>query len=352
MIRMRKTSAHRILVWFSLPGLLCGQAVPQQQTPLQGGQGTGTAQTTPGAVQQNPDLDLLRPNYVLRPGDQIMLRAFEMPDISERPFRIDGDGFINLPELGKVKAGGITVENLEKSLMELLKKFVRQPQVTVTVVQFSSEPVFFVGAFKAPGIYPLQGRRTLVEMMSAIGGLQPGASRRIKLTRRKEYGDIPLPNKVPAPDGSGASVEINMASLRDNLNPAEDIILQPFDVISVERAELVYVTGEVGKAGGFDLLDRDSMSVIQALTLAGGTGPEANTKTAWILRPISNTSKRAQIPIDLQRILRGQDSDRPLLPNDVLYVPKTSGLKRNWKTLLILLPAAVSVATITILITR
>jgi polysaccharide export outer membrane protein len=189
-------------------------------------------------------------------------------------------------------------------------------------------------------------------MMSAIGGLQPGASRRIKLTRRKEYGDIPLPNAVPAPDGSGASVEINMASLRDNLNPAEDIILQPFDAISVERAELVYVTGEVGKAGGFDLVDRDSMSVIQALTLAGGTGPDANTKMAWILRPISNTSKRAQIPLDLQRILKGQDLDRPLLPNDVLYVPRASGLKGHWKTLLVLIPVAVSIATITVLVTR
>jgi polysaccharide export outer membrane protein len=350
---MRKIFPHGMLIWLSLlQGLVCLQAPAQQQPPPQ--QGAGAPQNVQApSPQQNPDLELLRPNYVLRPGDQIMLRAFEMPDISERPFRIDGDGFINLPELGKVKAGGITVESLEASLMELLKKFVRQPQVTVTVVQFSSEPIFFVGAFKSPGIYPLQGRRTLVEMMSAIGGLQPGASRRIKLTRRKEYGDIPLPTAVPAPDGSTASVEINMASLRDNLNPAEDIVLEPFDVISVERAELVYVTGEVGHTGGFDLLDRDSMSVIQALTLAGGTGPEANTKTAWILRPISNTSQRAQITIDLQRILSGQDHDRPLLPNDVLYVPKRSGLKRNLgRTLLIVIPVAVSIASIAVLVTR
>lgn len=349
---MSKTSAYRVLAWLGIQGLLWSQALPQQQqSPAQGGQ--GAAQTTPATPRQNPDLDLLRPNYVLHPGDQIMLRAFEMPDISERPFRIDGDGFINLPELGKVKAGGITVENLEATLLEMLKKYVRQPQVTVTVVQFSSEPVFFVGAFKAPGIYPLQGRRTLVEMMSAIGGLQPGAARRIKVTRRKEYGDIPLPNAVPAPDGSGASVEINMASLRDNLNPAEDIVLDPFDVISVERAELVYVTGEVAHTGGFDLLDRDSMSVIQALTLAGGIGPEANQKTAWILRPVSNTSQRAQIVINLQRILKGQDLDRPLLANDVLYIPKASAVKRNLgRTLMILVPVAAALTSILIYATR
>lgn len=352
---MSKIPTHCILVWFSLQGFLSAQvpALAQQQPPLQAGQGIGTTPAVQAGVQPNPDVELLRPNYVLRPGDQIMLRAFEMPDLSERPFRIDGDGFISLPELGKVKAGGITVENLEASLIELLKKYVRQPQVTVTVVQFASEPVFFVGAFKAPGIYSLQGRRTLVEMMSAIGGLQPGAARRIKLTRRKEYGDIPLPNAVPSPDGNGASVEIAMASLRDNLNPAEDIVLQPFDVISVERAELIYVAGSVTRTGGFDLLDRDSMSVIQALTLAGGTAPDANSKTAWILRPISNTSRRTQITINLQRILKGQDTDRPLLANDVLYIPKASGLKRNLgRTLLIVLPSAAAIAGITIAATR
>jgi polysaccharide export outer membrane protein len=350
---MRKIPTFCILAGLSLQGLLWGQPPATQQSQAQGAQSTTTSQTSPATPPQSPDVELLRPNYVLRPGDQIMLRAFEMPDISERPFRIDGDGFINLPELGKVKAGGITVENLEASLMELLKKFVRQPQVTVTVVQFASEPVFFVGAFKVPGIYPLQGRRTLVEMMSAIGGLQPGAARRIKVTRRKEYGDIPLPNAVPAADGSASSVEINMASLRDNLNPAEDILLQPFDVISVERAELVYVAGEVGHAGGFDLLDRDSMSVVQALSLAGGVAPDGNQKTAWILRPVSNSSQRTQIMLNLQRILKGQDNDRPLLANDVLFVPKVSGLKRNLgRTLLIVLPTAAAIASITIAATR
>jgi polysaccharide export outer membrane protein len=189
-------------------------------------------------------------------------------------------------------------------------------------------------------------------MMSAIGGLQPGAARRIKLARRKEYGEIPLPNVVPAPDGSGASVEINMASLRDNLNPAEDIVLQPFDVVSVERAELVYVAGEVGHTGGFDLLDRDSMSVIQALTLAGGMGPDANQKQAWILRPISNSDRRAQIAINLQRVLKGEDADRPLLANDVLYVPK-AGLKRHvGRALICVLPAAVSIASLVVVLTR
>jgi polysaccharide export outer membrane protein len=252
-----------------------------------------------------------------------------------------------------VKCGGVTVERFEADLLEVLRKYVRQPQVTVTVVQFSSEPVFFVGAFKAPGIYPLEGRRTLVEMMSSVGGLLPTASRRIKLTRRKEYGEIPLASAVTAPDGNASTLEINMASLRDNVNPAEDIVLQPFDVVSVERAEMVYVTGEVARVGAFELQERDSISIIQALTLAGGLGPSADVKTARILRPVTNTSRRAEIQLDLKQILAGHQSDQPLLPNDVLYIPKKSGLKGNLgKTMLIVLPVAASITSIAILVTR
>jgi polysaccharide export outer membrane protein len=309
------------------------------------------------AQQIQPELpgtaDRLRAGYTLRVGDQIMLRAFEMDEISQTPFRIEGDGLINLPILGRVRAAGLTVEGLESSLVELMKRYVRVPQVTVTVVGFSSEPIFFEGAFVHPGIYPLEGRRTLVEMISSIGGLQPNAARRIKVTRRKEIGDIPLSNAITATDGSVSSVEINMASLRDNVNPAEDIVLQPFDVISVERAEMVYVTGEVGKVGGVELQERDSISVIQALTLAGGVTSNAQPKTARILRPVTNTSRRAEIPLALDQIMAGKESDRPLLPNDVLYIPKKSGIKQNTgKILTIGLPLVLSVTGIAIAATR
>ena len=95
------------------------------------------------------------------------------------------------------------------------------------------------------------------------------------------------------------------------------------------------------------------MSVIQALTLAGGLAPDADPKTARILRPIMDTSRRAEIPLNLQRVLQGRDSDPPLLANDVLYVPKAPALKRNaGRLLLILIPTAVSIASIVIAVTR
>ena len=183
----------------------------------------------------------------------------------------------------------------------------------------------------------------MTEMMAAVGGLMPNASRRIKVTRRKEFGEIPLSRAVSAPDGSSSSVEINIARLRDNLNPAEDILLQPFDVISVERSELVYVTGEVGKVAALELQEKDSMSVIQALSQAGGLTSRANSKRAFILRPVLNTSRRAEIPLNLKRILSAEDADVPLLPNDVLYVPKHGGI--SGQSMLYILPVAVSLVT-------
>ncbi len=311
------------------------QAQPPAATP---------AATTVPAV---PSGDNLRPSYVLAPGDQILIRAFEMDEIGDRPVMVDGDGNINVPVLGLVPVSGLTVSQLETKLVALLRKYVKEPRVTISITQFRSEPVFFVGAFQKPGIYPLQGRRTLVEMLSAIGGLQPNASRFIKVARRKEVGPIPLPNAVDTPDGKGSSVRISLGSLRDNVNPAEDIVLQPFDVVTVEKAELIYVNGAIGKVGGIDLLEKDSMSVSQLVSLAGGLAPGAQGTRAWILRPVLNTDKRAEIPLNLTRIFDGKDADFPVLPNDLLYIPQKKGFKQSFgKGLLVALPIAISLAVV------
>jgi polysaccharide biosynthesis/export protein len=324
-------------------GILLPCAMAQQQ-PAPGGVQqpvTGIPQQPVTGIPQQPGnipqagnaIDTLRPTYVLSSGDQIMLRAYQMEEISDRPYRIDSDGNISLPVLGAVHAGGLTVEQLEASLLVRLRAYVQNPQVTVNVVQYRSEPVFFVGVFRAPGIYPLQGRRTLVEMLTSIGGLQPNASHRIKVTRRTEYGPLPLSNATEGPDGKTTVAEISMGSLRENVNPAEDIVLQPFDVISVERAEMVYVNGEVNKVGGIELGERDSISLVQLITLSGGLGKDAAPEKALVLRPVLNTSRRAEIPVDLKKVLTGKASDFPLLPNDLLYVPRGHSTKTVLKTI-------------------
>jgi polysaccharide export outer membrane protein len=310
------------------------------------------AQTPPAPAPQLTDVasDKLRPTYVLGPGDQVTIHAFEVEEIGDRPFRIDSEGDINLPVLGKVHPGGLTVEQFEAALTQRLKVIVKDPQVVVNVAQFRSEPVFFSGAFKAPGVYALQGRRTLVEMLASIGGTSPNASHRIKVSRQMEFGRIPLTNAVVQPDGKVSTVEISMESLTGNISPPEDIVLQPYDHISVERSELVYANGEFNKVGGIELGERDSISITQLISMAGGLTKDAAPDKATILRPVLDTSRRAEIPVDLKKIFSGRDADSRLLPNDVLYVPP-SRHKINW-TNTTLVAAPVLTTLLYILATR
>jgi polysaccharide export outer membrane protein len=289
------------------------------------------AQVPQGAAQNPPPnpaqaINTVRPDYELGPNDQILIGVPEAEELNNRPFRIDADGFINIGALGigRVRAAGMTVRALEGDLTTRLRDYIRDPHLTITVVQFRSEPVFFLGAFRTPGIYPLQGGRTLVEMLALVGGMQPNASRRIKITRRSEYGPISLPNAVQDPQGKGSTVEISLDSLTNNVNPEEDIILKAYDVVSAELAQPVYVNGEVAKPSAIALGDQPSISVIQALTQAGGLTQAANRGKVRVLRPILGSSRRAEIDIDLNRVYSGKDNDFPLLPNDVLYVTRDS----------------------------
>lgn len=306
---------------------------------------TGRAPATPAGQAEGVETQRqIRPNYVLGVNDQIMIRAFEVEEISDKPFRIDQDGTVNLPLVGKVKLAGLSVTDAEQELVKQLKRYVREPQVTISIVQFRSEPVFFVGAFKSPGIYTLQNGRTLLEMMTAVGGLQPNSSRRIRIERRLENGVIPLPNAVVDEARKISRAEINLASLQQSINPAEDLVLQPYDVLNVDRAEMVYVSGGLARSGGFELGERDSMSVTQVVSLSGGWSPGAKPKQALILRPVMDTTRRAAIPVDLTQVFSGQANDIPLQANDVLFVPppQPSNTGRLW---MYLSPLATAAAT-------
>jgi len=298
------------------------QATQTGQQNLQGAVFAG--QQAPQTANPAQLSDSVRPDYTLGPSDQILIRVPQSDEINERPFRVDTDGFINLPVIGRIRAGGLTVQELEADITTRLREFIREPLVSITVTQFRSEPVFLTGAFRTPGIYTLQGRRTLVEMLTAAGGLAPNASHRIKVSRRAEYGPIDLPNAVEDPDKKTSSVEISLESLTQNINPEEDIVLQPFDVVNVDRAERVYVVGEVAKVAPIELAERASISILQALSEAGGFTQFASRDKVRVLRPILGTNRRAEIEIDLKRVLEGKDIDFPLLPNDALVVTRSS----------------------------
>jgi polysaccharide export outer membrane protein len=261
--------------------------------------------------------------YVLGADDQITIQALEAEEISNKPVRIDADGYITLPLLGRVHAGGLTVGQLEAEMTARLKTYIQEPQVSVNITEFRSQPVSVIGQVKNPGVQQLQGRKTLVEVLSLAGGLQPDAGHSVKITRRPEWGPIPLPNATKEPGGNFSIAEVSLKRIMEAKNPEENILIQPNDVISVPRAEMVYVIGEVKKPGGFILSDRKTVSVLQALSLAEGLELNASAKNAKIIRE-SATSNRTEIPLNLKDVLAGKSTDIPMYPDDILFVPNSS----------------------------
>lgn len=285
------------------------------------------------AAAQQPAVTVEKPDsgYVLGPDDQIVIHAIDSPEISDKPFLIGMNGNITLPLLGRIQAGGLTVEQLEAALNARLKQYVKEPQVSVSVAEFRSQPVSIFGAVTKPGVIQLRGHKTLYEALSMAGG--PGAGgptetmgSSLTLTRRRENGDIPLPGAKIDPTGQFSTVELNVHDILDGNNPAANIEMKPNDTISVSEAnsKMIYVVGDVEHGGSFSLGGRDTLSVLKALSLAGGLGRTARPDKARIIRGSSDGAKPQEIAVNIKQIFSGKAEDISLQPQDVLVVPTSS----------------------------
>lgn len=277
------------------------------------------AGTSSGGIDRAPAQ--IRSSYVLGPDDQITIRVTAAEEIVPEPIRIDMSGYIRLPMAGRVRAAGLTVEDLETELVSRLKNYILDPQVTVNINEFRSQPVSVLGAVKTPGVQQLQGRKTLFEMLSLAGGLDANAGPKVKITRGLEWGRLPLKDAVTDPTGKFSIAEVSVKSILDAKNPEQNIVIKPYDVISVPRAEIVYVTGQVMKSGGFVLNEHESITVLQALSLAGGLDRAASPKHSRILRASNTNETRTEMAVDVAKILDGRAKDVPLRADDILFIP-------------------------------
>ena len=280
---------------------------------------------SPAAAARKPPAD----DNVLSPDDQILIRAANVPDISEKPIRLDSTGYINMPMVGRVKAGGLTVQQLEAELTGRLKTYLETPEVAVSVMEVHSQPVSVIGEVATPGVQQVHGDKTLVEVLSMAGGPRQDAGPVIRITRRLEWGQVPLPGARNDATGNFSVAETPLKSLLDASNPETNILVRPDDVISVPRAEVttIYVVGEVGKPGPIVLTDTQTMSILQAISSSGGILHTAAARHSKILRPIMGGPRRAELPVDINRVFAGKENDVPLLAGDILLVPG-SGAKR------------------------
>ncbi len=260
-------------------------------------------------------------SYVLGPNDQISVRVLHLEEIASQPLRIDMQGYINLALAGRIHAGGLTVESLENAIAERLKSYLLNPTVSVTIVEYHSQPISILGAVNKPGVQQLQGRLRLFEALSLADGLRPDAGDQIKITRRKEWGALPLQGTITDSTGEYTIGSVSTKSVMDAANPEENIELKPNDVISVPKAKLVYVVGSVRRPGGFALNEKDTISVLQAISLAEGLEKSASAGKAVILRNGSGSAHGAEEPINVQKILSGKSQDMQLKANDILFIP-------------------------------
>lgn len=314
----RKLSILSGLVLFAWMGLMAAQ---QRVT-------APPMSAKPPAIPAPSDAD--PESYRLGVNDSINVKCVNLAEFGDTPIRIDTDGQISLPLIGRVQAAGLTVKQLEEDVKKRLGTYVIDPLVLVRLQEPRSQPVSVIGAVNKPGVQQLEGTKTLLELLSLAGGLEQDAGHTVKLTRRREWGPIPLPSASEDETHTFSVAEIDLKELVDAKVPAENIVIRPYDVISVPRAELVYVVGDVRKPGGFTLAQKESLSVLKALSLAEGLQPTAMASKAKILRQ-DGTTNHTEVAVNLAKVLSGKEEDIAMRPGDVLFVPnnkaRSIGLK-------------------------
>jgi polysaccharide export outer membrane protein len=277
--------------------------------------------------------DQVRSTYLLGPDDSLDISGPELTELASKPVRINSDGDIQVPPAGRVHVAGLTVQQAEQELNKVLSKYIRQPQVAVTITELRSQPVSVLGAVNTPGVHQVQGHKTLLEMLSSAGGIRQDAGYSVRITRQLDWGCIPLPGAALDPSGKFSVAEVNLKKIMEAKNPEENIQIFPHDVISVPKAEMVYVIGDVKRSGGFVLGEHQSISVLQALSLAEGLSTGADTRHAKILRLKRDADQREELAVDVKDVLNGKKPDVPLLGDDILFIPGSTGKKAALRTL-------------------
>src|ERR1700722_16930241 len=262
------------------------------------------------------------PSYLLGPEDLLTVRVFAADDIPDKPAQIDNDGTLTLPMIGPVHAAGLTVGQLQANLVTAYKKYFKDPQVTVQVNDFRSQPVSVAGNVTTPGVVQLRGTRNLMEVIGQAGGLRADAGDSVLITRNLSEGPIPVAGAFTDPTGKYSIAHIDVRAVMSGKDPEGNIIIKPHDVITVPRARMVYVLGNVTKPGGYVMTENETMSTSQAIPLAGGWQKIQAPGCPSVLSA-SGGADREQIPANVKKIMENKAPDLQLRPDDILYVPNS-----------------------------
>jgi len=246
----------------------------------------------------------------LAPGFLLSLNVLDDSDFSGS-FRVDEQGDIDLPVLGTQHVGGKTISEarvqIRKELLE--NKILQDPQVELSILEYSAPEVTIIGEVANPGKYPLLASRKLVEVLALAGGTTAAAGNELLITRA----------------GADALPLFVHYSKATDPHAIEDAIVHPGDTVQVKRAGIVYVLGAVTRPGGYVMQEDGTLNVLQAVSLANGTTISASIGTVYLLRRNADGTE-VDIELPFKKIQLGKSAEVQLRPSDVLYVP-TSKIK-------------------------
>jgi polysaccharide biosynthesis/export protein len=256
------------------------------------------------------------------PGDLIEVSVYNIPELASKA-RVSSSGDIYLPLIDYVHVDGLTLEEAQTLIQKRLEDggFVRNPHVTIFVDEANSQGVTVIGEVGKPGIYPDVADHKLYEVISQAGGFTASASRKIAVIRKNQMDAI----RVDLP-----------RNLADDLTGNIDIL--PGDTITVPRAPIIYVVGDVGRPSGL-LVDNGSLTVLQALALAGGTNKTAKLGAARIIH--KGPAGMMESKLEIKKMLEAKAPDVTLQADDILFIPVSGARIMAGRTF----EAAMSMAT-------
>lgn len=242
------------------------------------------------------------------PEDELDVSVYGVPELSQH-VRVDTSGDVHLLLIGASHVAGLSAEEAQTVIEKQLEegRFVKNPDVTVFVKDFTTQSVSVVGEVNKPGSYPALTTRRLYDAFQQAGGLTPTAGK-VSITHS---GHLNNPTVITLSNDPVKSAQANVE-------------IMPGDAVAVSRAPIVYVMGEVTKPGGY-VLDDDSnvegsgLTVMRVMALASGPAHGAALNKSCIIR--RTTKGLQELPIRLKQIMAGKDPDPPLQAEDILYIP-------------------------------
>jgi polysaccharide biosynthesis/export protein len=261
-------------------------------------------------------------DYLLGPGDVIELTVYGIEDLKKKELTLDSEGKISLPFINTIQIMGLTPRESEVKISTLYEaSVIKNPQVAVSVKEYKSQFINVLGAVFKPGTYQLTRRAFLVDALAMAGGLLAEKAESKVYVHRAALTQ-PTEAEKAAGVGQKESLEIDLGQLLEKGDISLNIPIYAGDVVSVpERVErFFYVLGDVNKAGAFEMKKGEIISVTKALASAGGLMTTAKAKKTTILRQNADGTT-TQIPLDVNKLLKGESPDTLLVQNDVVFVP-------------------------------